>query len=56
MWRFLVSKEKEQDDVWTKILPDKIAPKDDAVKMDGLKKASPKEKKIRKRHLVRQKR
>lgn len=43
-----VSKEKEQDDVWTKDSTNKIAPKDDAVKMDGLKKASPKKKNSKK--------
>ncbi len=43
-----VSKEKEQDDVWTKDSTNKIAPKDDAVKMDGLKKASPKKKNTKK--------
>lgn len=43
-----VSKEKEQDDVWTKDSTNKIAPKDDAVKMDGLKKASPKKKSTKK--------
>ena len=43
-----VSKEKEQDDVWTKDSTNKIAPKDDTVKMDGLKKASPKKKNTKK--------
>ena len=43
-----VSKEKEQDDVWTKDSTNKIAPKDDAVKKDGLKKASPKMKNTKK--------
>ena len=42
------SKEKEQDDVWTKDSTNKIAPKDDAVKMDGLKKASTKKKNTKK--------
>lgn len=40
-----VSKENEQDDVWTKDSTNKIAPKDDAVKIEGLKKVSPKRKK-----------
>ena len=43
-----VSKEKEQDDVWTKDSTNKIAPKDDTVKMDGLKKTSPKKKNTKK--------
>lgn len=43
-----VSKEKKQDDVWTKDSTNKIAPKDDAVKMDGLKKASTKKKNTKK--------
>lgn len=43
-----VSKEKEEDDVWTKDSTNKIAPKDDTVKMDGLKKASPKKKNTKK--------
>lgn len=39
-----VSKEKEQDDVWTKDSTNKIAPKDEVVKVDGLKKTTSKKK------------
>lgn len=43
-----VSKEKEQDDIWTKDSTNKIAPKDDAVKMDGIRKTSSKKRKTKK--------
>ncbi|WP_337572901.1 FHA domain-containing protein [Prevotella sp.] len=45
-----VSKENEQDDVWTKDSTNKIAPKDDAVKIEGLKKVSPKKEKTEMKH------
>lgn len=43
-----VSKEKEQDDVWTKDSTNKIAPKDDVIKMDGQKKTPSKKKNTKK--------
>lgn len=43
-----VSKEKEQDDVWTKDSTNKIAPKNETVKMDGIKKTSSKKKNTKK--------
>lgn len=43
-----VSNEKEQDDVWTKDSTNKIAPKDDVIKMDGQKKTPSKKKNTKK--------
>ena len=42
-----VSKEKEQDDVWTKDSTNKIAPKDNTIKTNGLKKISSAKKKTK---------
>lgn len=42
-----VSKEKEQDDVWTKDSTNKIAPKDNTIKTNGLRKTSSEKKKTK---------